>query len=83
MTKPLKLQIPQIITEFDENIIIGLNKNFGEIQIRVAQTQRRTDDLEDIVEAHATAINNLTTSLNEVITTVNDLVTRVDALEST
>lgn len=49
MSSPKRLQIPHVITEFDDNILVPLNKNFGEIQIKVAETQRRVEVLETLV----------------------------------
>ncbi len=61
MSKPLKLQIPQKITEFDENMLVPLSKNFGEIQIKVAQTQQRVDQLENDVATIIAALSTAST----------------------
>ena len=59
MTKPLKLHIPHVITEFDENMVVPLSRNFGEIQRHVAGTQLRVDTLEDDLEALTTVVDGI------------------------
>ena len=59
MTKPLKLHIPHVITEFDENMVVPLSRNFGEIQRHVAATQIRVDALEDALDALTIVVDGI------------------------
>ena len=59
MTKPLKLHIPHVITEFDKNMVVPLSRNFGEIQRHVAATQIRVDALEDALDALTIVVDGI------------------------
>ena len=60
----LKLHIPNIITEFDGNMLVPLNKNFYEIQRHVAASQIRIDTLETNLLALTQVVTDLIESLS-------------------
>ena len=55
-----KLHIPYNITEFDDNMLVPLSRNFGEIQRHVAQAQA---DIESITATLSTFIDATNASL--------------------
>lgn len=70
MSSMKKLHIPNVITEFDENMLIPLSRNFGEIQRHVARAEA---NLEAMDLGFATALQEINQILIEMDGQIDEL----------
>ena len=57
MSSTTKMHIPHTITEFDEAMLVPLDRNFSEIQRHVVSNQFRLDTLETQMAAVIAALS--------------------------
>ena len=64
MSSMKKLHIPNVITEFDENMLIPLSRNFGEIQRHVARAETNIESMDQGFAAALQEINQTLIDIN-------------------
>lgn len=72
MTQTRRLNIPHRITEFDDNMLVPLGRNFDEIQRHVARTQARVENLEEYQNAIFYALSSIEEALEEILTWIEE-----------
>ena len=72
MTQTRRLNIPNQIVEFDDNMLVPLNRNFDEVQRHVARTQARVESLEEMMDAVIYGLSAIEESLEEILAWIDE-----------
>ncbi len=67
MTVRKKLHIPNTLTEWDDQMLVPLNNNFGEIQRAVAQAQFDIESIASSVTQYVSDTNEALISINQIL----------------